>query len=131
MTLVRPAHSELHFAALAPSPLRSWFGVSVSRLLLLSFVDGSVLLCKLVVEHLHLWATVLHLLHIADLVEYSMLHPWQTTIGHPVCCLVGLILISVCVPHFAGQKTLYDLAVFPALACCLHSLLWGEIRFSS
>ena len=29
-------------------------------------------------------------------------------IGHPVCCLVGLILTSVCVPHFVGQSTRQD-----------------------
>ena len=51
----------------------------------------------LVVGHLHLCATVLHLMQMTDLVEYSLLYSWQTMIGHPVCCFVGLISdISLC-----------------------------------
>ena len=67
-----------------------------------------------------MWATVLHLTHVTALVEYSLLHPWQTMIGHPVCCLVGLILISVCVPHSAGQSTRQDVAVSCVLVSPFH-----------
>ena len=42
-----------------------------------------------------LCVTILHLLHVAVLVEHSFPHPWHTMISHPVCCLMGLILISV------------------------------------
>ena len=67
----------------------------------------------LMAGHLHLCVAILHMLHVAFLVEY-----------------MGLVQISDCVPHFAGQSTVYDeaasiaLAISP-LACCLHSILVG------
>ena len=36
-------------------------------------------------------------------------------IGHAVCCFMGLIPISVWVPHFAGQRTVCDVAASCAL----------------
>ena len=77
-----------------------------------------------------------HLLHVAVLVEYSLLHPRQIITGHPVCCLMGLLLISVCVPHFAGQKTVYEVAaslalVFPHWPVVSIPFLFFETRFFS
>ena len=108
MTRVLPSsNSELLFTALAPGPFRSCFGVTNSVAsgtscvglddlagrkdpLRLGFVNVLLqpIFTGLVAGHLHLWATVLHLLRVAVLVDHSLLHPWQFITGQSVASRV-------------------------------------------